>query len=184
MIMSGRSCSDCTLDHPCNKHSTCVIKGRLSPSKCLSIYLQILEIPESPLAACWNCRIDHLSLSQKHRYKNRGIPVNIWGSIIERRTFGSFKDMDLPEAAPLIEEFVPDQRVISLIMNINKSKGNITKAQSKLTALVTESSPNSIALPNPSTSSLWSNSEPELIIAHHNNNDNNSNNNNQKNKIK
>ena len=150
--MSDRSCSDCTLDYPCNKHSTCVIKGKLHPSKCqkcLSIYLQVLENPESPLATWWNSRIHHISLTQKHRFKNKGIPVNIWGSIIERRTFGSVQDMNLPEAEPLIEEFLPDERVISLIKDINKPKGNITKTLSKLTVLVTESSPNSSALPLP-----------------------------------
>ena len=71
----------------------------------------------------------------------KGIPVNIWGSFIQRRALGSFQDMTLSEDKPLIEEYFPDQRVISLIKDIRNSKGNITKVPSKLSALVTESSP-------------------------------------------
>ena len=160
--MADRNCVECNVDHPCNKHSTCVIKGRLHPSKCskcVAIYLQLLENPEAPLAAWWNARIHHLASSQKHRFKNRGIPVNIWGSILERRTFGGIQDMDLPEAEPLIEEFLPEKRIVGLLKDLTNSGGNITKTLSKLTALVMESSPNSFALPSPSTSSLWSDSD-------------------------
>ena len=95
-----------------------------------------------------------LSMSQKHRYKNEGVPVNIWGSLIERRAFGSFHDMTLSEAEPLTEEYFPDQQVISLIRDISNSKGNISKALSKLSALGTEPSPASFILPSSSPISL------------------------------
>ena len=136
--MSGRSCPDCSVDHLCNKHSTCAFKSRLYPSncqKCLAIYIQVLENPEAPLAEWWNSRIYLLSMSQKVRYKTKGVPVNIWGSLFERRAFGSFQDMTLSEAEPLIEEYFPDQRVISLIRDTSNSKGNISKALFKLPAL-------------------------------------------------
>ena len=168
VIMSGRSCPDCSVDHPCNKHSTCVFKGRLYSSKCqkcLAIYLKVLENPEVLLAEWWNSRIHLLSMSQKHRYKNKLVPVNIWGSFIERRAFGAFQHMTLSEAEPLIEEYFPDQRVISLIRDISNSKRNISKALSKLSALGTESSPASFIQPSSSPSSLWLNLESETLQA-------------------
>lgn len=168
------ACNDCSgKAHPCHKHSACIIKGRIAPSKCKSciqIYCQLLKEEADPnILTWWKSRINNLSQRLKHRIKGSA-PIDVWATPLDRRTFGSIFDMPIQDAAPLLEDYLPEDKVLEILQGIEESSFNLKKAFTALTSLGQGDSEASFVLPSSisKTQEHLASSEPsttELLVS-------------------